>query len=247
MVNALMAAFNLLPGAPLDGGRVLGAVVWRVSGDRDLGRRAATRAGIGLGLLIAAAGIAVTVVTGHLGGLWPALIGWYLTTAARAEAASLRLTTTLAGVRVEQVMSAPPVCGYTGQSVAAFIAGTAAADPHPAYPVVDLDGRLTGLAVLGALAAVPAPRRAETRLGDVAVPAARIRTVQSQSPLTDAAPVLNDPFRLAVVVAHERPCGVLTAGDILRAMDVAGLGGSPDRGRGGRSLEPPAVAGPPGP
>lgn len=231
VVNALMAVFNLLPGAPLDGGRVLAALVWRVGGDRALGRRAAARAGVVLGVLMSAAGIFVTLATGNLGGVWLVLIGWYLVGAARSEASAVRLTSALAGLRVEQVMSAPPVCGYAGQSVTGFVVGPATAFPHHAYPVMDLDGRLAGLATLGALATVPAARRSVVRLIDVAVPVSRIRTVEPQTPLIEAATLLNDPYRLAVVVVRGRPCGVLSAGDILRAMDIAELGGAPDRTR----------------
>ncbi|MEU8233244.1 site-2 protease family protein [Actinoplanes sp. NPDC048967] len=247
--NALLAVFNLLPGAPLDGGRVLAAVVWRVSGDRSVGRRAAARAGVVLGLLLACAGVAVTVATGDLGGLWPVLIGWYLITAARAEEAAVRLTGALTGVNVEQAMSAPPVCGYAGESVAVFVAGTVTAFPHRAYPVVDLDGRLAGLVTLDGLAACPVARRGLVRLADIAVPASRIRAVEPGTSLVEAATLLNDPYRLVVVTDRGRPCGVLTAADILHSMDIADLGGTPERtaarlsptgrdGRTGRAAPP---------
>jgi len=234
-VNALIAAFNLLPGAPLDGGRVLAAVIWHARGDRALAQRAAAQAGVVLGVLMAGAGLAIALASGSLSGLWLALIGWYLAGVARGEASTARLASALAGVTVGQVMSTPAVCGYTGQSLAVFVAGTAAAGPHRAYPVVDLDGRLAGLVTLGSLATVPAVRRTEVRLADILIPVSQVPVVQPATPLIDAATLLTDPRRPAVVVADDRPCGVLSTGDMFRALGIADLGGQPNRTRGDRS------------
>lgn len=87
-------------------------------------------------------------------------------------------------------------------------------------------------------------RRGTTRLIDRSVPVSRIQTVEPQTPLIEAATLLNDPHRLAVVVAHGRPCGVLSAGDIIRAMDIAGLGAAPDRTRGDPHRIATPVSGP---
>ncbi|GAB1691658.1 site-2 protease family protein [Krasilnikovia sp. M28-CT-15] len=235
-LNALTAVFNLLPGAPLDGGRVVTALVWWRRGDRAAARRAAARAGQVTGGLVAGGGLAAVLVSGSLGGLWLMLLGWFLATTAGAEAADVRLTTALEGIDVARVMTAPPVCGYAGQPVAAFIAAVAAGHPHRAYPVVGLDGALTGLVTLPRLAAVPGPQRATTRLADVRVPLARVRVIAPDTPLVGALGVLGDPYRLAVVTDGGRPCGVLSPGDVRRALDVAELGGVPDRGRGAEIL-----------
>jgi CBS domain-containing protein len=128
-------------------------------------------------------------------------------------------------------MSTPAVCGYTGHSVAVFVAGTAASSPHRAYPVVDLDGRLAGLVTVGGLAAVPAARRSTVRLADVLIPLPQVRVVQPSTPLIEATKLLTDPRRPAVVVADGRPCGVLSPGDIIRTLSIAELGGRPDRTR----------------
>lgn len=235
VVNALMAVFNLLPGSPLDGGRVLAAVIWRARGDRALAQRAAARAGVVLGVVMAGAGLVIALTFGSLSGLWLVLIGWYLAGTARSEASAVRLTRALAGVTVGQVMSTPAVCGYIGQSLAVFIAGTAASGPHRAYPVADLDGRLVGLVTVSSLAAVPAGRRGEVRLADILIPVSQVRVVQPSTPLIEAAKLLTDPRRPAVVVADDRPCGVLSPGDLIRALSIADLGGRPDRTRGGLS------------
>ena len=86
-VNLILAFFNLLPGAPLDGGRILDSIVWRVTGDHRRARRVATGAGRVLGSALIAFGFfeAVAVSGGFVGGLWLAFIGWFLFQAATAE------------------------------------------------------------------------------------------------------------------------------------------------------------------
>jgi Zn-dependent protease/CBS domain-containing protein len=229
LVNAVTAVFNLLPGAPLDGGRVVAAVVWRWRGDRARGMRAAGRAGMWVGGALTAGGFTAVLLTGALSGVWVALVGWFLTISARAETTTVRLTAAFTGLRVADVMAAPPVCGYAGQSVAAFVSGVAARHPHRAYPVIDLDGRFAGLVLLNRLAALAPPRRTDTRLADVMVRSADLAVAGPDTPLIEAVPMAADVRRIAVVVADGRPCGVLSTGDIRRALQVVELGGRPHR------------------
>ncbi|MCU1448389.1 MAG: site-2 protease family protein [Acidimicrobiales bacterium] len=86
-VNLLLGFFNLLPGAPLDGGRILDSIVWRVTGDRARARRISTAAGrfLGYALIVLGFAFAVLVSGGVFDGVWLALIGWILSRAATAE------------------------------------------------------------------------------------------------------------------------------------------------------------------
>ncbi|MGV9536097.1 M50 family metallopeptidase [Streptosporangium sandarakinum] len=84
-VNGVLAVFNMLPGAPLDGGRVLHAVLWWRCGDRERADRVAARAGQSLGMALIAAGVVQTLVWSPMGGLWTALVGWFLSGSARSE------------------------------------------------------------------------------------------------------------------------------------------------------------------
>jgi len=89
-INLFLAVFNLLPGLPLDGGRVLRSLVWAWTRDRTLATRVAGRAGVLIGSLLIAYGLVRLSTAGDLGGLWSAAIGWFLLAAARGAASAGR-------------------------------------------------------------------------------------------------------------------------------------------------------------
>ncbi|MBM2616347.1 site-2 protease family protein [Actinoplanes sp. LDG1-06] len=238
--NATIAVFNLLPAAPLDGGRVLEAVLWRIRGDRSAARRAATHTGVAAGLLLMSVGLVSMFTVAPAGGLWLLLVGWYLTVVARTEGSASGVLERIGDLRAEQLMSAPAVCGHLGQTVDAFIAEVGVTHPHHRYPVVDLDGHLAGLVMTRGLGRVPPARRPEVRLGEVMVPVAQVRTAARDAPVRDGPIIPMAPLGIIVVLDGGRPCGVLTSGDLRRAVVVAEAGGRPDRSRGplGRSSWP---------
>ncbi|MFI1991522.1 site-2 protease family protein [Actinoplanes sp. NPDC020271] len=225
--NLMLAVFNLLPGAPLDGGRILTAIVWWIRGDQTVARRAATQTGAVLGVLLS--GLGALLVLGHavITGVWLVLLGWYLGFAARGEQAAVRLSEDLRGIPVSAAMSAPAVSGQAGQSVAEFAEHTARWCPHRTYPVIDLDGRLAGLLPVAALASLPASDRRYARLARVMIPVARLRVVHPEDPLLEVVDGLDTTLHTLVVVDRDRPCGVLTAGDVGRLIGVIRLGAAP--------------------
>lgn len=224
VANLGLAIFNLLPGAPLDGGRILVAVLWSIRGDRDAARRTAARAGSILGLLLAGLGVVLVFGYASYAGLWLVLLGWYLSWTARGELAMAEVTEQLSGVRVVDAMSTPAVCGYSGHAITEFVVHTARLCPHRAYPVTDIDGRFAGVVTVARLAAVPPERRVLTRLAEVMIPAARLRAVRPDERLLDVLGFLGAPGGLLVVLDQDRPCGVLNAGDVTRLVGVAQLG-----------------------
>lgn len=100
VANLLLGAFALIPGAPLDGGRVLHALLWRHHGDRERATRTTLRAGRALGYGFVWLGVLQVLAGLPVGGLWLVLIGWFVLNAARAEQADAVARHVLAGVRV---------------------------------------------------------------------------------------------------------------------------------------------------
>lgn len=231
--NLLLAAFNLLPAAPLDGGRILQAVIWRLRGDRDRAARAAGRCGQVAGALMVAGGW-LEFLAGRGAGLWLALLGLFVATAAGAEVRRSALAEAVRGVRVGDAMR-PAVTGQDWQTVERFLADTApSAAGQPVVPVTDLDGRPTGVVEPAALRGALTGRAADVRVRDLATslgsctlagPDEQVAEVLERGVLTAARPVL--------VLADGRVVGMVTVQDVLGLM------------QGGRGPRPPAWRPPP--
>lgn len=109
VMNLVLGLFNLIPGAPLDGGRILRAYLWRRRGDRTRAAAGAARSGRFVGSALIALGLIQFLVGAVMGGLWTIFIGGFLLTAARAEKDDALSRRALVGVRVVEVMSPDPV------------------------------------------------------------------------------------------------------------------------------------------
>jgi Zn-dependent protease/CBS domain-containing protein len=226
MTNLALALFNLVPAAPLDGGRVLRAAVWRWTGDAARAAIVAARAGRIFGFVLIAAGVSQALIpAAGLNGLWWVLLGFFLVQAAAAEEQRARLGRTLRGVTVADVMSARPVVADPAMSLAQFIDQVALARPFSTYPLVDRDGRLTGLVTLNRIRAVPLGQRAIRRLADVACPPQQVPVARPDEPLVDLLPRLHGcaDGRAVVVDGGGRVIGVVSPRDISAAMAGADL------------------------
>jgi Zn-dependent protease len=218
-VNLVLAVFNMLPGAPLDGGRVLHAVLWRMRGDRHAAQVSAGRGGVAVGLFMVLAGLAQTLVTADLSGLWLVLLGWYLMSVAMAEGTSAGVQAALSRYTVADLMTRDPVCAYAGQPVDRFIATAR----HRAFPVIDLDGSLVGVVDLARLVRIPPTSRAVRRVGEVSTPVSSRNVLRPEDPATAAGRAISPGTPLAVVVTAGRVVGVVSSVDIARAVEVAAL------------------------
>lgn len=223
-INVILGVFNLIPGAPLDGGRILRAYLWRRHGDRVRATVGAARAGrvvayllIGLGLLDFLAGSLV-------GGIWMVFIGWFLYVAAREEELHAVTGEALAGVSVGQVMTPNPHTTPGWITVEDFITRYLLGDRHSAYPVEAPNGSITGLVSLTELRRVTPGDRNTTLVCDVAVPLEQVPTAGPDEPITSLLERLaGTAARRALVVDSGRVVGIITSNDITRLIDVRRL------------------------
>jgi len=223
-VNVILCVFNLLPGAPLDGGRVLRAILWKLRGDRFASQVAADRAGVGLGVALGAVGLVRIIAWRDTTGLWFILLGWFLIATARAEVAVSRMRQSLGSRRVRDIMTTQPVYGVDGQNVESFVVEQAAGRPHRAYPVVDLAGRPVAMVRLSRLLHTPPARRAELRLAAVAAPLADDAVIGADEAAWTATQHLTPATPLLAVADRGQLVGVVSTRDVQRAVEHKDLG-----------------------
>lgn len=228
VINVVLAVFNLAPAAPLDGGRILRGVVWAVTGDRVRSVVVAARAGRVFGFVLIVLGIAQALMLPGLGGLWLALIGWFIVAAAGAEEQQAVVGRALAGLRVRDIASGQVVTVPVDLTVDRFIAEYALVHPYSTFPLVDERGDFVGLATLNRIKQVPVDHRPFTRMGDVACPPGEVATADLDEPLASLLPRLTGcSDNRAVVLAGGRPAAVVSPRDIARALERSELRGIP--------------------
>src|ERR671915_940428 len=215
--NAALALFNLLPAAPLDGGRVLRGLLWRRHGSRVRASVTATRAGVWVGSGLVAYGLLGTFGGWGIGTLWTALVGWFLVTAARQERDQAVLGADLGGLRAGQVMTPAPAATPAWFTVDAFLRNYVEPWQAAALPLRTFDGQPAGVVTAAALYAVPADRRHMVRAGDVAIPPSALILVAPDQPVTGLAGRLANDRTVAAVVAGGQLLGLITASDLARA------------------------------
>lgn len=222
-INLVLAVFNLLPGAPLDGGRLLRALLWWRYRDRVRATGAAAAAGRGLGFILIALGL-LEVFAGGAFGLWLALVGWFIVSGANSERYSVHAEK-LRGLRVRDAIGHAPVTVGDWWTVQQFLDRlTPQHATQPVFPTVDVDGRLSGVIGVSSLAAVPTELRATTRLADV--PGRPAAVVEPDVPLPDVMLSLHVRGGTVIVVDQGRPIGVVTFDDLARDVQLAELGWS---------------------
>ncbi|WP_067822170.1 site-2 protease family protein [Nocardia inohanensis] len=225
-VNLVLAVFNLLPGAPLDGGRVVRAVLWWRTGDRLRAEATAARWGRLLGATLMLLGIAEVIVLGQFGGLWLILLGWFLRNTAAEEMVVAGLRHRLGDTTVRDLMTPSPIAVAADWRLPDLLASPAACSRHRVFPVVDAEGRPVAVLAWSDLSALPAGRRTEAHLGEVArkLPRAAITTAAERLSDLMCRIVLRPNLDAAVVVdEYGRLTGILTATDLILAADRSAL------------------------
>jgi Zn-dependent protease/CBS domain-containing protein len=221
LINALLAAFNMLPGFPLDGGRVLRSILWATM--RSLVRATNIAAGVGqvCAWLLIAWGFFQVVVQGDLfGGLWIALIGWFLNSAADASRREVRVRGQFQGVRVQQVMEPSPDTVSPETSVAVLVEEWFLQRGRRAMPVRQGD-RLVGIVTLTDVKGVPQQRWAQAQVAEI-MTRSPLYSVRPEDDVALALQLLAEhDIHQVVVLQGERLVGLLTRAHLIRYMQFA--------------------------
>lgn len=217
-INLLVAVFNALPAAPLDGGRLLRALVWRRTGSPLRATAVATGAGRALGWVLIGVGLYLVLTGAALSGFWLAVIGWFLIATATAEGGQAHLRELLSGVPVRRAMGPDPVTVPASLTVARFLAAPEYRYRHSAFPVVDAEQRPVGLVNVKTAAGVPETEQ-DSPVTSVMIPIEDIPTPHPDDPLARVLPALDSsPAHRALAVENGRVVGTVTSSDISRVI-----------------------------
>jgi Zn-dependent protease/CBS domain-containing protein len=218
-INLALLAFNLLPAFPLDGGRVVRALVWWRNGDLARATEWAAAGGRTFAVAFIAAGFVLAVFTASLSGLWLALIGFFLLGAAESELQLVRSRRVLGGLRVADVMVRDPVAVPADVSIQRFFDDVFLRHRHTAYPVVD--GGPIGVVSFRDVLSTPREQWTTVRVRDRMRPLGRTRVVDAQSDLATVMPqLLEDDLHRALVRDDGRLIGLLSVTDAARVLEA---------------------------
>jgi Zn-dependent protease/predicted transcriptional regulator len=237
-VNLILLVFNLVPALPLDGGRVLRALLWRARADFAWATSVAASVGRGFGYLLIGGGIALFVFQGAFSGAWLAFVGWFLLGAATGELRYLAARQALAGLRVRDLMTADPVTVPSGHTLGEFVDHVAWQRRYTTYPVMD-DGRFAGLLAFHCVSAVPRDEWDARSVRSCMIPSEDVPRLRPETPAIDALVELGESTaNRGVVLDDGHLVGILSAADLGRALEAA-----PRSGARAVHREPMAVAG----
>lgn len=223
LINLMLGFFNLIPGFPMDGGRVLRAILWRVRGDRLLATRNAAGVGRILAYVLIGFGVFLALQPGGLfSGVWLALIGWFLVSAAAATEAQAGVERSLRGVRVRDVMEPEPPSVSPNETVGDLVQERLLRGSHRSFLVRHDDGGLAGVVTLGDVRRVAREDWDTARVTDIMTRFAELATVGPEDTVTEALKLLQERevAQLPVVVDGRDPVGLLTRGGILRIIEA---------------------------
>jgi len=219
-INIGLAVFNMIPGFPLDGGRVLRAIVWAIDKNADRSTRIAAGVGQVVAFLFILEGIWQVFSGAGFGGLWIAFIGWFLLDAARASYAQVETTTAFRDIRVSEVMSRDCVTVNRGMSLQEFVDTYLLRTGQRCFAVEDR-GLLVGLITPRDVGAVPRERWEMTTVREAMRPLERLHVITPDTQVLDALKLMasNDVNQLPVV-ANGTLQGILCRSQLIQLLQA---------------------------
>jgi Zn-dependent protease/predicted transcriptional regulator len=217
--NAMLGVFNLVPGFPLDGGRLLRAAVWAISGSLRQATTIASYTGQTLGYLLVLLGVSTLLGGDVLSGLWMVLIGLFLSGAAASTRQEQVAREVLSEIAVNTVMDTSPPTASAKTSVDDFVFECAVLHGHRAVLVTEAD-HLLGLVTLADVNKVERDAWVTTTLSEI-MSTSPLRTVAPESDLATALELMaTHSVHQLPVISDGRIVGMINRADILRMLQL---------------------------
>jgi Zn-dependent protease len=226
-VNVFLGVFNLIPGFPLDGGRILRSIFWAISDDLRKATRWASYFGHGVAWLLITSGIAMTfglriplLGEGLVSGVWLILIGWFLNNAASRSYQQLVIRDILEDVPVSKMTKRNPPIVPAGLSIEALIEDYIMQTDDHAFPVMEHD-QLVGIVCLDDVRRIPRSERSNKLVSDIMTPKAKLITLSPEDSANKAlTSISQNAIRQIVVMDGDEFYGLVRRRDIVRFLQI---------------------------
>jgi Zn-dependent protease len=226
-INVILGVFNLIPGFPLDGGRVLRSIIWAITDNLRTATRWASYVGQGIAWVMITGGIAMVFGIriplfgqGVVNGVWMILIGWFLNNAAIRSYQQLVVRDVLENVPVRQMTKRNPPTVSADITVESLIEDYIMQTDDHAFPVME-DGKLVGIVCLDDVRRVPSGERQTKTISDIMTPKSDLITIKPDDPASDALKeISNRSIRQLVVLQDGELFGLVRRRDIVRYLQL---------------------------
>jgi Zn-dependent protease/CBS domain-containing protein len=218
-INLILGIFNLIPGFPMDGGRVLRSMIWKKTKDYFYATKMASGIGQKISLFFIFFGL-FSILTGFAGGIWLMLVGWFLYSAAQASRQQASLQEALSGVKVKDVMAKNIVMLNSSITLDEAVNGYFLKYGYGGFPVFE-DDRFLGIITLKEVRDVPREDWVKVKVLDVLIPRNREWEVSPEGDALRALElmIMKDKGRLAVT-DNDKIIGLITRNGIARYMQI---------------------------
>ncbi len=221
-INLVLAGFNLIPGFPLDGGRVLRSLLWWRSGELLRATRTASNIGRGVGYLFIFVGIGLIFYGSWINGLWLAFIGWFLENAAATSYRQLALLDMLKGHTVNELMTTDYPTVTPQLSIERLVHEQIFTSGRRCFPVVEGE-RMLGLVTIHDVKSVPREQWANKTVADVMTPATKLKSVGPDDDLGTVLRILTEHnINQVPVLKNGNLLGMIARDSLLTFISVRG-------------------------
>lgn len=226
-VNVMVGLFNMIPGFPLDGGRVVRSILWAITDDLRQSTRWAAWLGQGIAWLLILTGIAMVfgvqvpvLGSGLINGLWLAFIGWFLNSSARQSYRQVVVHDVLEDVPVERMMHRNPVSVSPGTSVESLVHDHIMKSDDYGFPVLD-ESQIVGMVTLDDVRSVERDNWSTTTVRDIMTPVEDLAIVSPDEEAAEALDILQQrDVRQLPVMRDGKLAGILRRRDIIRYLQL---------------------------
>ena len=220
-INALLAAFNVIPAFPLDGGRVLRSILWGIKGNLRWATRISSWVGSGFGIVLIALGVFSFFGGNFIGGMWWFLIGIFLYSAAKMSYQQLLTRRALEGESVRRFMKTDPVTVTPDMPIDRLVEEYVYVFHHKMYPVVSDSDRVDGCVTTRQIKEVPRDEWNQKRVKDIEVPCSEDNTIEPDADAIEALSLMSRTGTSRLIVKEgDRLLGVVSLKDMLKFLSL---------------------------